>query len=183
MKRIALVLIIALCACLALSAQAAPANPLGVNAYAGIYYNAVPLSGDAFDFFRVLFNLRGGASADILFDLGLDGMSLKVGGELGLQYMSATMTVGTESSSVSLIDIPVLGKAKLDFGWGAVDVFAGMLLQMVLGSGSDPSFGSSLDVGARLLLGPIFAEASYVISLGTGPSFPRIGAGYSFALL
>ena len=148
-----------------------------VDAGAGLYYDAYPLSGTAFDFLIILFGLRGGVFGDLNFMLS-DGMS--VGIEAGVAYMTVTSGVEPDTVSSSLFDIPLYATFRYSFGGVAVQPYAGMLFT---GAASDAGgeFVSNVAAGARILLGSVFAEAAYVIGLGPGAvSFPRFGLGAQF---
>jgi hypothetical protein len=151
---------------------------LSSSAGAGLLYDAYPLSGTILDVLIALTYLRGGAWIDFSFPLA-DGLAL--GPELGLYYMSASDSTG--SATTSLFDIPINAKIGYQLGKLKVEGFGGLMTTVGAATGATPAFGFGLDTGARLWLGGLYLEGSYVFGLGGAQSFPRYGLGYAIKLI
>jgi hypothetical protein len=127
----------------------------------GLYYDVYPMTGG----FDILQGLRGGAWVDAMHPLE-GGFSL--GGEVGAFYMA------DPQSSRSFIDLPL--RVKASYRRGNLQGFGGLF---TADSPSAIAFGFGIEAGARAMLGPFYAEGSYVFGLGGVASFPRFGLGYS----
>lgn len=129
----------------------------------GLYYDAYPMTGG----FDILQLLRGGAWVDAMHPLE-GGFSL--GGEVGAFYMA------DPQSSRSFIDLPLRIKGSYRRGNLDLQGFGGLF---TADSPSAIAFGFGIEAGARVMLGPFYAEGSYVFGLGGLAGFPRFGLGYS----
>ena len=131
----------------------------------GLYYDAYQMTG-GFDILQVL---RGGAWADAMHPFE-GGFSL--GGEVGACYMA------DPQSSRNFIDLPLRIKGSYRRGKLDLQGFGGLFT-------ADPpsafAFGFGIEAGARVMLGPLYAEGSYVFGLGVA-SFPRFGLGYTLPI-
>jgi hypothetical protein len=151
---------------------------LSSSAGAGLLYDAYPLSGTVLDILLALTHLRGGAWIDLGFPLA-GGLSL--GPELGLYYMTASNS--TSGASTSLFDLPLNAKIGYQLGKLKVEGFGGLMTTVDSESDGATTFGFGLDTGARLWLGGLYLEGSYVFGLGEAQSFPRYGLGYAIKVI
>jgi hypothetical protein len=80
------------------------------------------------------------------------------------------------------------------FGKIGVEAFGGAFVNGVAANGAGLLNYVDLDAGARLRLGGFYAEASYVIGVGSksvnvtslggmAASYPRFGLGYAFSII
>ena len=142
----------------------------------GLYYDAKPLSGTAFDVFLVLFNLRGGFQIDGNYVIN-DKMS--TGAELGVAYITAKSGVEPNTYSASLFDIPIYGFFRYRLGSLAAQPFVGLLITGATNSDGDLSTEALLAIGSRIFLKHLYAEVAYNIG-NDANSFARFGVGYQF---
>ena len=147
------------------------------GAGAGLSYNFAPLPEGPFSFLVALFNFRGGAWVDGVYRFT---SGLGVGGEAGLQYITASFDGGT--TSVSVFDLPLRAKVSYDLGFMLPEAFLGLMTTGSVATGSTPSVDFGLDLGCRVRLGSFFLEGSYVIGFGSAASYPRISAGFCMSL-
>jgi hypothetical protein len=174
-------------------AKPADFSRLALDAGAGVYYNdRVQLTG-AFAIFGAVLNLRGGLWGSIGYRLS---PSFALGGEVGLDYLPLSASVGTTSIDITFYDIPVLAKVSYSLGKFGLEGFAGAFINGVTSGTMTVTTVPSIDLnaGARVRLGGIYAEASYVISLGSqsidlgsfgsiATNYPRFGLGYSIKFM
>ena len=147
------------------------------GAGAGLSYNFAALPEGPFSFLAALFNFRGGAWADGVYRFT---SGLGVGGELGLQYITASFDGGT--TSVSVFDLPLRAKVSYDLGFMVPEAFLGLMTTGSVATGAPLSASFGLDLGCRVKLGSFYLEGSYVIGFGAAASYPRAGAGFCFSL-
>jgi len=152
------------------------------GAGAGLSYNFAPLPEGPFSFLAVLFNFRGGAWVDGTYRF-TSGLGL--GGEVGLQYITTSLSFdgGATSVSVSVFDLPLRAKVSYDLGFLIPEAFLGLMTTGSVATGSTLSAGFGLDLGCRVKLGSFYLEGSYVIGLGADAvSYPRVSAGFCMSL-
>jgi hypothetical protein len=174
-------------------AKPADFSRLALDAGAGVYYDdRIQLTG-AFAILGALFNVRGGLWGSIGYRLS---PSFALGGEVGLDYLPLSASVGTTSIDITFYDIPVLAKVSYSLGKFGLEGFAGAFINGVTSGTMTVTTVPSIDLnaGARVRLGGIYAEASYVISLGSqsidlgsfgsiATNYPRFGLGYSIKFM
>jgi len=147
------------------------------GAGAGLSYNFAALPEGPFSFLAALFNFRGGAWVDGVYRFT---GGLGVGGEVGLQYITASFDGGV--TSVSVFDLPLRAKVSYDLGFLIPEAFLGLMTTGSVTTGSTLAAGFGLDLGCRVKLGSFYLEGSYVIGFGSAASYPRIGAGFCMSL-
>jgi len=147
------------------------------GAGAGLSYNFVALPSGPFSFLAALFNFRGGAWVDGVYRFT---SGLGIGGEVGLQYITASFDGGT--TSVSVFDLPLRAKVSYDLGFLIPEAFLGLMTTGSVVTGSTLSAGFGLDLGCRVRLGSFYLEGSYVVGFGSAASYPRVSAGFSLSL-
>jgi hypothetical protein len=153
---------------------------------AGLYYNdKISLAG-SLAIAGELFNSRGGIWGDIGYRLT---PQFSVGAELGIDYL----TLSSSGTSLSFFDLPVRANFRYELGKASFEAFTGPFINGVdAGSAGFASF-VDYDFGARVRLAGFYAEASYVLGIGsTGISiagvasvaadYPRFGLGYALKL-
>jgi hypothetical protein len=163
-----------------------PFSRLALDAGIGLYYNdRIQLTG-AFALLGAVFNARAGLWGSVGYRIT---PSHALGCEVGIDYI--TFTSGNVDAS--LYDIPILAKVGYSLGKVELEGFAGTLLSGLTSSGvvTSPSF--NIDAGARVKLGGLYAEASYVFGIGSASadlgsfgaiasSYPRFGLGYAVTI-
>ena len=147
----------------------------GFDAGLGLCYDAMPLTGSTLDWLLAAFYTRGGFWGDLMvpFKGGLSG-----GAELGLYYMNVSMG-GTD---FNLVDLPLLAKLAYSAGKVKVEGLAGLYAMGSIAGSESPVMRVGIEGGLRLCLGGLYAEGSYILGLGSMPSFPRYGLGYSIKI-
>jgi hypothetical protein len=150
-------------------------NGPGFDAGLGLCYDAMPLTGSTLDWLLAMFYSRGGFWGDLMVPLkgGLSG-----GAELGLYYM----TVSIGGTDFNLVDLPLLAKLAYSVGKVKLEGLAGLYAMGSFSGSASPVMMAGIDGGLRLYLGGLYAEGSYVFGLGSMPSFPRYGLGYSLKI-
>lgn len=174
MKKSILAVALVLLALLPSIAEERP--PLALDMGAGVYYDEIirPTSDLGEGLSNILGNFRVdyyAAGAYRIIDI------LTVGAELGVGYMTVTDTAG---DSVNFFDLPVNATLTLDLGGISARAFGGMFLYGCFGA--DNYFVTACDVGARFVLGGLYAEYAYVMDLDGGSFFQRYGIGYCVTL-
>jgi hypothetical protein len=172
------------------SAAEAPAKPafsrIAVEAGAGLYYNnKITIPGNL-AFVAAIFNLRAGAWGSFGYRVTHD---ITIGGEIGFDYL----TLSSSGIDMTLFDAPILATASYKLGGIGFEAFAGAFINGIAVTSSGLIPFVDLDAGARLRLGGLYAEASYVIGVGSTTvsiagisavaSYPRFGLGYSLSFI
>lgn len=152
-----------------------PIKAWSLNGGAGIDYNIAALPSGAFAILTALYNVRGGGWVGLDRDLG---HSLAAGAEAGLQYVYAS----SGGSEINIFNLPIRAALSYRRGMFGAKAFAGLLASGSFGSSSAFDLGFGLEGGARLKIGPLYVEGSYVYGLEGMGSFPRAGLGYCFDL-
>lgn len=147
------------------------------GAGAGLSYNFAALPAGPFSFLAALFNFRGGAWVDGVYRFT---SGLGIGGEIGLQYITASFDGGV--TSINVFDLPLRAKVSYDLGFMMPEAFLGLMTTGSIATGSTLSAGFGLDLGCRVRLGSFFLEGSYVVGLGGSESYPRVSAGFCMSL-
>lgn len=148
------------------------------GAGAGLSYNFAALPEGPFSILAALFNFRGGVWVDGTYRFT---SGLGVGGEIGLQYITASFDGGTPS--VSVFDLPLRAKVSYDLGFMIPEAFLGLMTTGSVATGSTLTANFGLDLGCRVKLGSFFVEGSYVIRFeADATSYPRVGAGFCMSL-
>jgi hypothetical protein len=156
---------------------------LALDAGAGLYYNdRIKLAG-SFTMLGDLFNARGGAWGSIGYRIT---PSLGLGGEIGFDYFTFSLS----GTTLNLFDAPIRVSIRYDLGKVGLEAFTGPFINGITGdSGTFVSY-TDVDFGARIRFGGIYAEASYVVGLGStavsvagvgsvASNYPRFGLGYA----
>ena len=163
---------------------------LALDAGAGIYYNdRIQLSGalGALATYGAILNTRGGVWGSVGYRFA---PGLSIGGEVGFDYI----TLPSSGLDFTFFDVPI--RAKVGYSLGkliGLEGFGGAFINGVAGSVITAATKVDLDVGGRIRLSGLYAEASYVIGLGGASldlgsfgaimnSYARFGLGYSLNL-
>ena len=168
MKKIVLVLIVLALFGGFISAQEVE-GPMRVDSSGGIYYDAFPLqSTNGFQFLEAIFNLRVGGHLGLGVNLN---DSMTIGGEVGILAMY------WESGYYyyTLLDLPFRGYFDIHAGDAvALRAFGGGLAVVAIGNGIATAVLP--EVGARVSLGGLYLEATYVFA---NTPYQRYGIGYT----
>jgi hypothetical protein len=156
---------------------------LALDAGAGLYYNdRIKLAG-SFAMLGDLFNARGGAWGRVGYRIT---PKLGLGGEIGFDYFTFSLS----GTTLNLFDAPIRVSLRYDLGKVGLEAFTGPFINGITGdSGTFVSY-TDVDFGARIRFGGIYAEASYVVGLGStavsvagvgsvASNYPRFGLGYA----
>jgi hypothetical protein len=157
--------------------RAASTGNFGLGAGAGLYYNFAPLPPGPFAFLAALFNVRGGVFVDGVYRFA---NHLGLGGEVGLQYINASLDSGV--TSINIFDLPLRAKASYLLGPLNAELFLGLMTTGSFGTATSFDLGLALEGGGRLRLGALYLEGSYVLGLGGATSYPRAGLGFMMDL-
>jgi hypothetical protein len=156
---------------------------LALDAGAGLYYNdRIKLVG-TFAAIGDLFNARVGAWGSIGYRIT---PQLSIGGEAGIDYL----TLNLSGTSLSFFDMPIRAEVRYALGKIGLTAFAGPFIDGITGTSGTPATAIDFDYGLRARLGGFYAEASYVLGLGSAGAsiagvgsvatdYPRFGLGYA----